>query len=451
MTASIVIVGAGPAGVRAAEVLAQAGLRPIVLDEAKRPGGQIYRQPPAGAERDAAKLYGSEAGKARAIHAALAQFGDRIDYRPNTLVWNCFDQKLNTLSNGAQGIAPYNRLILATGAFDRIIPFPGWTLPGVYTLGGAQIALKAQGVAVGKRVALVGGGPLLPLVASQYLEAGGEVAAVIDVTPFSAKVKALPAMMALPSYVKRGMAYLRTIRRHGVKPIYGAKALEVIGDTHVEGLKWRDGSGRWHQVACDAVAASFGLKPEMQLVELAGCDLRFDEPTRQWLPSVRDGGRSSNSNVYLAGDCAAIGGADVAELTGQRAAYSVLQDLGIASPAAERLSAIQAELDCHARFRSAIDAAYPFPVHLVGQMQDSLMVCRCEGVTVGELRANIVKTAAPEVNRLKAFTRVGMGRCQGRVCGAMAAEILAEKSGRPLAEVGRLRGQHPVKPIPMVV
>lgn len=447
----MVVVGAGPAGVRAAEVLARAGLRPIVVDEGKRPGGQIYRQPPAGAERDAQKLYGTEAGKAKAIHTALGQLGDKVDHRPGTLVWNCFNGKLNTLTNGAQGIIPYDRLILATGAFDRVIPFPGWTLPGVFTLGAAQIALKAQGVSVGKRVAFVGAGPLLPLVASQYLEAGGEVAAVLDVTPYWAKVKALPGMMALPDYVKRGMAYLRTIRRHGIKPHYSVQALEVVGDTCVEGLRWRDDAGQWHKIDCDAVAASFGLKPEMQLIDLAGCETRFDETTRQWLPSLKEGGRSSSANVYLAGDCAAIGGADVAELTGRRAACSVLQDLGVPVPTSERLAEIQAELDRHARFRSAIEAAYPFPLHLVRELDDALMVCRCEGVSVGELRANFVKTGAPEVNRLKAFTRVGMGRCQGRVCGAMAAEILAEKSGRSLADVGRLRGQHPVKPIPMVV
>lgn len=450
MTANIVIVGAGPAGVRAAEILAEAGQRPIIVDEARRPGGQIYRQPPAGAEREAAKLYGTEAGKAQAIHAALGKLGGKVDYRPNTLVWNCFNGKLNVLSNGAQGVIPYDRLILATGAFDRVIPFPGWTLPGVFTLGGAQVALKAQGVSVGKRVVLVGAGPLLPLVASQYLEAGADLAAVLDVTPYWPKVSALPGMMALPSYVRRGIGYLRTMRKFGVKTIYGVRALEVVGDTHVQGLKWRDAGGRWHSVECNAVAASFGLKPEMQLIDLAGCEIQFDEAARQWLPLVKDGRRSSLANVYLAGDCAAIGGADVAELTGRQAAYSVLEDLGVPF-APQRARQIDAELARHAKFRSAIERAYPFPVHLIDAMEDSLMVCRCEGVSVGELRANYVTSGALEVNRLKAFTRVGMGRCQGRVCGAMATEILAQKSGLSLAEVGRLRGQHPVKPIPMVV
>ena len=296
---------------------------------------------------------------------------------------------------------------------------------------------------------LVGAGPLLPLVASQYLDAGADIAAVLDVTPFKAKIAALPRMLAMPDMVRRGLSYVGRIRRAGVPMIYGVRSLSAVGDRHVEGLAWTDSRGRRHETACDAIGASFGLKPEMQLADLAGCEVRFDSFTRQWLPVVAEGGRSSVPGVYLAGDCSAIGGADVAELTGIRAALSVMEDQG--APKRERLKEVTTQLARHARFRAGIEAAYPFPKHLVDGIGDSLMICRCEGVSAGELRANFIKSGAPEVNRLKSFTRVGMGRCQGRVCGAVAAEILAAKSGLPLPEVGRLRGQHPIKPIPLVV
>lgn len=444
----VVVVGAGPAGVRAVETLARAGIRPILLDEGARAGGQIYRQPPYGAERPAEKLYGSEAGKARAIHGVIPQIRSQVDYRPNTLVWNCFQGQLHTLQGDEQGVVSFDRLIVATGAFDRVIPFPGWTLPGVFTLGGAQIALKSQGLAIGKRTVLVGAGPLLPLVASQYLEAGANIAAILDVTPFHAKIYALPRMMAMPEMVRRGLSYLRAIRRFDVPVKYGVQSVSVVGDRRVEGLVWKDARGRRHEVACDAVGASFGLTPETQLADLAGCEFYMDDLTRQWLPRVGQGGRSTVDGVYLAGDCAAIGGADVAELTGRRAALSVLEDLGKPDPAEQQ--SVNADLLLHARFRGGIEAAYPFPKHLVEGIDDALMVCRCEGVTAGDLRANLVKSGAPEVNRLKAFTRVGMGRCQGRVCGAVAAEILAAKTGRSLPNAGRLRGQHPIKPIPLV-
>lgn len=449
MSETTVIVGAGPAGVRAAETLVEAGLSPILIDEAARVGGQIYRQPPEGAERPAEKLYGSEAEKARSIHTTIGQIRAVVDYRPNTLVWNCFQGRLNTLSDGKQDSVAFDRLIIATGAFDRIVPFPGWTLPGVFTLGAAQIALKSQGLAIGRRTVLVGAGPLLPLVASQYLEAGAELAAVLDVTPFHTKISALPRMMAMPDMVRRGLSYLRVLRRSGVPMQYGVRSIAAIGDHRVVGFAWEDARGRRHEMACDAVGASFGLKPEMQLADLAGCNFRFDDFTRQWLPVMREGGRGSVPGVYLAGDCSAIGGADVAELTGRRAALAVLEDIGRPAPARQRN--IEAELGRHARFRAGIEAAYPFPRHLVADIDDVLMICRCEGVSAGELRANQVKTGAIEMNRLKAFTRVGMGRCQGRVCGAVAAEILAEKTGCSMPDVGRLRGQHPIKPIPLVV
>src|SRR4051812_5305252 len=142
----VAIVGAGPAGVRAAETLARGGVRPILFDEGERPGGQIYRQPPRGAGRAAAELYGLEAAKAAAIHRVLPDLADRVDYRPRTLVWNVFQSQLDLLGPDGYGEQRFDRLILAPGAMDRALPFPGWTLPGVFTLGGAQIALKAQGM-----------------------------------------------------------------------------------------------------------------------------------------------------------------------------------------------------------------------------------------------------------------------------------------------------------------
>ena len=170
----IAVIGAGPAGLRAVETLAKAGLRPVLVDEAPRPGGQIYRQPPAGADRAAETLYGLEAGKARALYRLLADLDNAVEYRPSTLAWNVFENTIDLLGpDGFERLA-FDRLVLATGAMDRILPFPGWAIPGVFTLGAAQIALKGQGVSIGRRVALVGAGPLLPLVTRQYRRAGAE-------------------------------------------------------------------------------------------------------------------------------------------------------------------------------------------------------------------------------------------------------------------------------------
>ena len=448
MADAVVVIGAGPAGLRAAEALVRGGVRPILIDEAERPGGQIYRQPPAGAARAPEALYGFEAKKAVALHAVLGRLGDAVDYRPRTLVWSVFGQRLDTLGPSGPGVVDFDRLIIASGAMDRVLPFPGWTLPGVFTLGGAQIALKAQGMSIGRRVALVGAGPLLPLVAYQYAKAGAEIAAVLDVTPFSAKLTNVPGLMAEFGTLAKGLWYTLRNGVAGLNVWSGVRAIGVEGEGRVRGLWWRDATGIRHSVECDAVGASFGLRSETQLADLAGCAFAFDAVTRQWLPQRDAAGRSSVAGVYLAGDGAGIGGADVAELQGERAALAVLEDL--AKPVDKvRAAALDRRLARQARFRSALEGAYPYPAHLLDDIADDEIVCRCEGITAEALRAAASERDAHEMNRLKALTRIGMGRCQGRVCGHAAAEILSRTVSRDIASVGRLRGNPPVKPIPI--
>jgi bacterioferritin-associated ferredoxin len=207
--------------------------------------------------------------------------------------------------------------------------------------------------------------------------------------------------------------------------------------------------GREHTVACDGLAASFGLRSEGQLADLSGCDFDFDTPTRQWIPRRSAAGRSSLPAVYLAGDGAGIGGADVAELQGRRTAWAVLEDLGRPVDAAA-VARLDTALAAQARFRTALEAAWPYPGHLVDTIADTEVLCRCEGITAGALREAVTTRDATEVNRVKAFTRIGMGRCQGRVCGHAAAELVARVRGCPIEAAGRLRAQPPVKPIPVL-
>lgn len=448
-TPRIVIVGAGPAGGRAASVLAQAGHKPVVVDEAPASGGQIYRRPPKGFTRAPEELYGFDAAHARAAHAEFDALGTAVDYRPATSVWNVADGSVHVLnSQGRTDAIPYDALVLATGAMDRVVPFPGWTLPGVFTLGGAQIALKHQGCAIGGRVAFIGSSPLLYLVAYQYAKVGAEVAAVLDTAPFASKLAALPALLWGGMTFAKGMYYAAWLKAHGVRVVNGALPLRAEGGDGVERLHWHARDGREYATDCDALAMGWGLRSETQLADLAGAPFMFDATQRQWRPRADADGRTEVAGVYVCGDGAGIGGAAAAALAGERAALALLSDHG-ASVDKGRFAAIarvQARLE---RFRRGLETAFPFPAELARGIGDETLLCRCEAVTAGELRRWMRDLGADEINRAKAFSRVGMGRCQGRVCGAAAAEIATAECDIELEKVGRLRAQPPVKPVPL--
>jgi len=448
----VIIIGAGPAGVRCAETLVAAGLRPVVVDENRRDGGQIYRRQPDNFTRPYAKLYGTEAERAQSLHASFDALRAKVDYMPETLAWNIFGGKLYVVRDQRSKTLPYDALVICAGATDRLMPVKGWQYAGTYSLGAAQIALKAQACAIGRRVVFMGTGPLLYLVASQYVKAGADVAAVLDTSPLMRRVAALPKLLARPAVLRNGLALVSYLKRAGVQVMTGITPVEITGSAEngVQGVVVRDRRGNERSFECDAVGMGYHLRPETQLADLARCNFRFDAETRQWLPEVGEDGRTSVPGVYLAGDGMKVLGADAAEIGGRLAALAVLKDfkLKVSEGEVQSLRAEQAKMD---RFRQGLAQAFPWPVEQAAALPDDAIVCRCEAVTAGELRRTVREMGAQEANRAKALCRVGMGRCQGRYCGHAGAEIIAHAAGVPVEVVGRLRGQAPVKPLSMAV
>jgi len=450
--ARVVIVGAGPAGTRCAEALVAAGIRPILLDENRRDGGQIYRRQPEGFSRDYATLYGSEAEKARALHQSFDRLRGQIDYRPDTLVWSLTPGQLCCVSQGKHSTLDYDALILCTGATDRLMPIAGWQLAGCYSLGGAQIALKAQAVSIGRQVVFLGSGPLLYLVASQYLKAGAKVAAVLDTSPLRKRIAALPRLLARPGVLFTGMKLLAKLYLAGIPVHLGVEPQQVLGEaaTGVSGVRVRTTGGATLQFDCDAVALGYHLRPETQLADLAGCRMRFHEPSQQWVLDTDEEGRTSVNAVYAAGDGTRIRGADAAEHAGRLVALALLQDLK--QPVHGEALALQRRvLQVMDEFSSGLYQAFPWPAAQAKALPDQAIVCRCEMISAGELRDAVREKGACEVNRAKAFSRVGMGRCQGRYCSQAGAEVIAAAAGVTVQEVGRQRGQAPVKPLSMLI
>ena len=251
----VIIIGAGPSGVRCAETLVAAGLRPTVVDEGRRDGGQIYRRQPDNFTRPYAKLYGTEAGKAQSLHESFDALRGKIDYLPETLAWNIADRKVHVMRDRQTRALPYDALVICSGATDRLMPVKGWHYAGTYSLGASQIALKAQACAIGRQVVFIGTGPLLYLVASQYVKAGANVVAVLDTSPFMRRVAALPKLLARPAVLRNGFALVAELKREGVQVLTGVTPLEIKGspETGVQGVVIRDSSGNERDFECDAV------------------------------------------------------------------------------------------------------------------------------------------------------------------------------------------------------
>ncbi|WP_080867656.1 NAD(P)/FAD-dependent oxidoreductase [Agrobacterium tumefaciens] len=440
----VVIVGAGPAGIRAAEALVKANIKPVVIDEGAKAGGQIYRRPPEGFTRSPSALYGSEARKAAALHATFDRMiaAEEIDYYPLSSALAMSGNLLQALTPKGRKDFIYDRLILATGAMDRLAPIPGWQAPGVYSLGATQIALKAQGVALGSKIVLAGSGPLLTLVATQLLKAGADIAAILDTSAVRAQIGGLWGMLSRPGLVLRGLlmrAKLGRLYRAGVK-------LEWIesDENGPVALHWQDAAGKAQTTSCDMVGLGWHLRAETQLAGLAGCSFVYDEDWCQWLPRADRSGRAAE-RLYLAGDGLRILGADGAEVAGRLAAYACLADMGLASP---DNAADLRRLDRIERFARGMAGAFPWPREMIRSVPDDTVVCRCEGVTAGQLRDSVDYGGA-EANRVKSLARVGMGRCQGRFCQLAGAELIAGKADIAVCAAGRLREQAPVRPLPI--
>lgn len=450
---SPIIIGAGPAGVRAAETLVKYGLHPTVIDEAPRAGGQIYRQQPVNFTRTKQDLYGFEASRADAIHQTFEQLLPHVDYYPQHLVWHAQPQLIDVYNYNTQTSysLPWQDMIVATGATDRVLPFKGWTTPGVYTLGGAQVALKFQGCAIGENVVFAGTGPLLYLVAYQYKKAGANVVAILDYASLQDQIKAMPSMLRIPSVFLKGLYYVSWLKMHGV-PIHNqAELVGAEGNEHVERIIWRSRkNNKVHTLSCQALGFGYALRSETQLADLLGCEFEFHPLHRAHLPKKDTDGRSSVAGVYLAGDSAGIMGADAAEAAGELAALALLKDRQITVDEA-RVTQLQHKLNHIYHFREGLEKAFPFPGDWAKNVADDVVICRCEHITVGELRFSVTQTQADDLNRTKALTRVGMGRCQGRMCGVAAAEIIAQARGESIEHAGRIRGQSPVKPIPIAI
>jgi thioredoxin reductase/bacterioferritin-associated ferredoxin len=422
----LLIVGAGPAGIGAAVEAAAHGLSVMVLDENTAPGGRIWQA----LETRGAK----DADEAEAL-ALIQRFRDSsAQAHWNATVWAIEPDGQVFWSDAAGAHSVFARnVLLATGTTERPLPIPGWTLPGVMTVGAAQIALKTGGLLPDKGTWLAGQGPLLLLYATQVLDAGGTIAGVIDLSDGFASVRALRhvSMAAWPE-IRRGLAWRRRLSAAGMRWL-AASAVRADGEAALRSVSFRTPQG-WKTEAADLLLLHDGVIPSVQISRALGCAHTWNETQHCWQPVVDEWGRTSVPGVLIAGDGAGIGGAVAAVLSGRIAA------LGLAGGDA---SALRAERARHLAVRPLLDTLFaPLPMRL----DDATLVCRCEEVTAGAVR-QAVRTGCLGMNQLKSYTRCGMGPCQGRTCGPIGIEVLAEARGVPVSVIEPLRTRFPTKPV----
>jgi thioredoxin reductase len=454
--AELVIVGAGPAGLAAAIEAARAGLEVVVVDENPKEGGQIFRQlPEEFSVADPATL-GKEQRRGKALFSELS--GLPIRFLHNATAWGVFDDRVLEIVHQRRSFPLSGQaVILATGAYDRPVPLPGWTLPGVLTVGGAQTLLKSQRILPGRRILMAGTGPLLLVVASQLVEAGAEVAAVVEAVP---AYKLLPHVGALArawSITRDGIGYRWNVLRARVPWIAPSILVRIEGEQEVEravvaraDTHWRPVPGGERAFEVDTVCIGYGLLPSVELARIFGCAFRYDPVADAWLPERSKVFETTVPGVFTVGDGAGIGGAVVAAEEGRIAGLEVACRLREAErpKLMERMAAARGRLERLARFRAAMDQVYRIRPGLHELATAETILCRCEEVRVREIEEAVAE-GVRALDPLKAWTRAGMGPCQARMCGAPTAHWLARLTGAEVAELGCYRVRPPVKPVPI--
>ena len=452
-TLDVAIVGAGPAGLAAATLCAERGLSTSLYDDQRAPGGQIYRGVTT-ATRARAEFLGEDYWRGATLVPPFERSGAR--YVPDATVWALARRDDGTFGVTV-GLGPpearfattveARAVILATGAQERPYPIPGWTLPGVMTAGGAQLLLKTSALIPRGRTVLAGSGPLSWLLAAQYLRAGVAIAAYLDTTPRGRLAQAAPLApgFMLSPYLAKGLDLVRFVRRR-VRVVEYVTELAIEGATAAEAVRFRHGSHE-ETLPADLVLLHQGVVPDVQLASAAGCALAWHDAQACFVPTVDAWGGTSVPGLYVAGDGAGIAGAEAAESRGRLAALAVANALGRIDGGARDAAAVphRRALAQAMRGRAFLDALYR-PADAFRIPHGDTIVCRCEEVTAAGV-LQLAREGTPGPNQMKAYTRCGMGPCQGRFCGLTVTELIAHAQRRKPADVGALRARFPVKPV----
>ncbi len=399
MNFDLLIIGAGPAGLSAALVAADRGACVGIVDDNPLPGGQIWRQGPAH----------PPVGRARALLGALEQ-RPNVAHLPGTRVVQVLPGKRLLVEDAERGLTlGYGKLILAIGARERFLPFPGWTLPGVTGAGGLQALVKGGTPVAGQRIVVAGSGPLLWAAAATARAQGAVIVAIVEQAAPTAVTRFARALVRTPAKLAQAMRLRLDLWR---TPYWrGAHVISADGDAQLRRVTVRRPGGGIGDIelSCDRLACAYGLLPNVELATALGCRLTLYADTTAIEVDAWQG--TSVADIYAAGECTGVGGMELSAVEGRIAAHAVLGN----PDAARRLFASR---ERYRRFSTRLHTAFALDPALRTLPADDTVFCRCEDVSFGQLTGHTTWRAA------KLHTRCGMGPCQGRICGAAAAFCL---------------------------
>ena len=435
----VAIIGGGAGGLSAAIAARAAGASVVLLDERKVAGGQYFKQSATHAPLDAQQAEGADLVR-RAEESGAEMIG-------SAEVWGAFDGPLFLADvAGAALVVRPRTAIIATGAYERPHIVPGWTLPGVMMTGAAQTLWRSYRTLPGRRVLVCGSGPLNVQVALELAEGGAEVAMVAESAPapWRHPCISLRTLTADPGLVFKGIGMMRGLRQRGI-PLRHRTALDMVErDGDRLRATFRTAMGQEIGETVDAVCMNIGFEPQNEILRLLGARMTYD-PAFGHLRCDR--GRcmeTSVPNIFAIGDCAGLGGAPAARVEGRIAGRTAAARAGFGDT--HDLFAEERSLARHRRFQANLWKLHDIAPKDADSVPRETILCRCEEITLGEVLDGM-DTTPGHVGSLKRATRVGMGRCQGRYCGPVAARLVARASGKPLEDFSHFAPRVPIKPV----
>ena len=425
----------------------------VLLDERPRAGGQFHKQPALRDDLPASLAADRQMSQGKALIDRVRQSG--ADVRLNAEIWAAFPPNEFAVFDGQQSLTyQAQRVIVATGAYERGLPLPGWTLPGVMTTGAAQTMLRSYGILPGKRILVAGNGPFNQQVSLELKRAGANVLAVAELAakpglwalPISARM-----LVSAPRLTFDGLRYVASLSTHGIPVLYQSCLLSVeraAGGLRATIGKVGDAAGAATQsFDADVVCMGYGFQPNNEILRLLGCRHSYDPRFGHLRTDRTSSMETSVAGVFATGDCCGLGGAPAARAEGVIAAVAVLESLErpVADDVARLCARKRKELQRHRNFQAALWDLYAARRYHSELATPDTLVCRCENVSLRDIEAALDVEA--DIGSIKRRTRLGMGPCQGRYCAPIAAELIAARTDTPVQEFSFFAPRSPIKPI----